>query len=73
MFKISLLINENFGKLTVILFPPKEIIQLCIFSSPKKKKKKKRKRKGFLLKKKKMDQIESHSLTKTNPTFQPVR
>ena len=40
MFKISLVINENFGKLTVILFPPKEIIQLCIFSSPKKKKKK---------------------------------
>ena len=40
MFKISLVINENFGKLTVILFPPKEIIQLCIFSSPKRKKKK---------------------------------
>ena len=51
MFKISLVINENFGKLIVILFPPKEIIQLCIFSSPKKKKekKRKRKRKGFLL------------------------
>ena len=72
MFKISLVINENFGKLTVILFPPKEIIQLCIFSSPKKKKKKKKK-KGFPSLKKKMDQIESHSLTKTNPTFQPVR
>ena len=45
MFKISLVINENFGKLTVILFPPKEIIQLCIFSSPKKKKEKKKKKK----------------------------
>ena len=49
MFKISLVINENFGKLIVILFPPKEIIQLCIFSSPKKKKEKKmkKKKKGF--------------------------
>ena len=72
MFKISLVINENFGKLTVILFPPKEIIQLCIFSSPKKKKKEKEKERVSFFKKK-MDQIESHSLTKTNPTFQPVR